>query len=304
MKIAYHRSMKHALRLTAIVLAVLAPLSAAWAEIAVSNAPELRQAVERARKGETIVIAAGRYDLTDLKLPRDVTLKGEGEVTFYSARPTEKGILNPLWDASLRVENIRFEGARAPDLNGAGIRHDGMNLTVVNCIFENNEDGILATGQDEGEIVITGSAFIGNGYGDGYSHAIYAAGGHTLTITASRFTGTRIGHHVKTLTPVTRITGSSFDDADGQTSYSIDATHGGSVTITGNSFIQAADGDNSAIINFDETRGGVAEALIITNNRFVNRNRNGRLLRNDTRLVPVLEGNEVINEAGGKLALD
>jgi len=264
----------------------------------------LRDAVDRAGKGETILIAAGRYDLTDLKLPRDVTLKGDGEVTFYSARPTEKGILNPLWDTSLRVENIKFTGARAPDLNGAGIRHDGMNLTVINCVFENNEDGILATGQDEGVITITGSKFINNGYGDGYSHALYAAGGRSLTITASSFTGTRIGHHVKTLTPETVITGSAFDDADGQTSYSIDATHGGTVRITGNSFIQAADGDNSSIINYDQTRGGVAEALIITGNRFVNRNRNGRLLRNDTDVVPLVEGNEVINEAGGRLALD
>jgi len=76
------------------------------------------------------------------------------------------------------------------------------------------------------------------------------------------------------------------------------------VRITGNSFIQAADGDNSSIINYDQTRGGVAEALIITGNRFVNRNRNGRLLRNDTDVVPLVEGNEVINEAGGRLALD
>ncbi len=296
--------MKHFRSLAALAAFAFTPLSAAWAEIAVASAAELRDAVDRASKGETIVIAAGRYDLTDLKLPRDVTLKGDGAVTFYSARPTEKGILNPLWDASLRVENIRFEGARAPDLNGAGIRHDGMHLTVINCVFENNEDGILATGQDEGEVTITGSAFIGNGYGDGYSHGLYAAGGRTLTITASRFIGTRIGHHVKTLTPVTKITGSSFDDADGQTSYSIDATHGGSLTITGNSFIQAANGDNSTIINYDKTRGGVAEALVITNNRFVNRNRNGRLLRNDTDIVPVLEGNEVINEDGGRLELN
>jgi hypothetical protein len=103
---------------------------------------------------------------------------------------------------------------------------------------------------------------------------------------------------------VTKVTGSSFDDADGQTSYSIDASKGGAVTITGNSFIQAADGDNSTIINYDQTRGGGADALIITGNRIVNRNRNGHLLRNGTSLVPVVEGNEVINEAGGKLALD
>ncbi|WP_428410552.1 NosD domain-containing protein [Hyphococcus sp.] len=275
----------------------------AAAEISVSDAAALEKAVAKARKGETILLAPGQYDLTDLKIPRDLTLKGEGEVVFYTTRPTEKGILNPLWDASLRVENIRFKGARAPDFNGAGIRHDGMDLTVINCIFDTNEDGILATGQDEGVVTISGSAFINNGYGDGYSHGIYMASGRSLTITESRFTGTRIGHHVKSLAAVTKITGSNFDDADGKTSYSIDASKGGNVVITGNSFIQAADGDNSTLINYDQTRGGGADALVISGNRIVNRNRNGRLLRNGTALVPIIEDNEITNEAGGRLSV-
>lgn len=279
-------------------------VSPATAEIAANSASALERAVLKARKGETIVIAPGRYDLTDLKLPQDVTLKGDGEVIFYSSRPTEKGILNPLWDTSLRVENIRFEGARSPDLNGAGIRHDGLHLTVVNCVFADNEDGILATGQPSGVITITGSAFINNGYGDGYSHAIYVAEGQELDIRASKFIGTRIGHHVKSLAVLTRIANSSFDDADGKTSYSVDASRGGRVLITGNSFIQAANGDNSTLINYDQTRGGTADALVITGNRIVNRNHNGRLLRNETGVVPVIEGNNVRNEAGGRFSAD
>ena len=151
-------------------------------------------------------------------------------------------------------------------------------------------------------ITISGSAFIGNGYGDGYSHAIYVADGHTLDIAASRFVGTRIGHHVKSLAAVTRIENSSFDDADGKTSYSVDASRGGHVMIKGNSFIQSADGDNATLINYDQTRGGDADALIIAGNRITNRNRNGRLLRNETDVTPVIEGNEIRNEAGGRMA--
>ncbi len=291
-------------RILALLILIETLATAARAEVAVADAGALAQAVARAKKGETIIVAAGRYDLTDLKIPRDLTLKGEGEVVFYTARPTEKGILNPLWDASLRVENIRFEGARAPDLNGAGIRHDGLDLTVINCVFVSNEDGILATGQDNGVITIKGSAFVGNGYGDGYSHAVYAASGKTLDISASRFVGTRIGHHVKSLAATTRIAGSSFDDGDGKTSYAVDASRGGAVSITGNSFMQAADADNSTLFNYDQTRGGNADSLIITGNRIVNRNRNGRLLRNDTDVTPIIANNEITNEGGGRLALD
>lgn len=293
------------MKLILVLFAVAASfLSGALADIRVDDAASLKRAVADARKGETIIIAAGRYDLTDLKLPRDMTLKGEGEVIFHSTRPTEKGILNPLWDASVHVEGIRFEGARAPDLNGAGIRHDGMHLTVVSCIFASNENGILATGQDEGVITISSSAFVDNGYGDGYSHGIYMASGNTLDISGSRFSGTRIGHHVKSLAATTRIKGSSFDDADGKTSYAVDASRGGAVEISGNSFIQAADGDNSTLFNYDQTRGGDAAALIITGNRIINRNRNGRLLRNDTDVTPVIRGNEITNESGGRLKTD
>ena len=68
--------------------------------------------------------------------------------------------------------------------------------------------------------------------------------------------------------------------------------------------MQAADADNSTLFNYDQTRGGNADSLIITGNRIVNRNRNGRLLRNDTDVTPIIANNEITNEGGGRLALD
>lgn len=285
----------------ACLAAAFSFIAAAHAEVTVDNAKALEKAVRMSGSGETIRVAAGRYDLTDLKIPRDMTIVGDGDVVFYSSEPVAKGILNPLWVSTLRVENIRFEGARSPDLNGAGIRHDGEHLTVVNCVFENNENGILATGQEHGEITIAGSKFIGNGHGDGYSHGIYAASGAALDISGSVFIGTKIGHHVKSLAERTTITHSSFDDADGKTSYSVDTSRGGAVSIKDSVFIQAADGDNSALFNYDLTRGGEAISLEITGNRIINRNRNGRLLRNDSPLTPVIHDNEISNESGGRL---
>jgi len=294
------------MKTVAALCAFLALLAgSAAAEIRVDSAEALTRAVENARAGETILAAPGRYDLTDLKISKPLIIKGAGAgVVFYSSRPTEKGILNPRWDSSLTVENIRFENARAPDLNGAGIRHDGLDLTVINCVFDGNEDGILATGRDEGVITITSSVFINNGYGDGYSHGIYLSSGAALHIASSRFVGTRIGHHVKSLAKETTIENSSFDDADGKTSYSVDASKGGAVRIIGNSFVQAADGDNSTLINYDQTRGGGADELVITGNRIVNRNRNGRLLRNGTALTPVVSNNEIIEEDGGRMSVE
>ena len=41
------------------------------------------------------------------------------------------------------VENIEFSESTVPDENGAGIRQEGAGLTVRNCSFHDNENGIL-----------------------------------------------------------------------------------------------------------------------------------------------------------------
>ncbi len=274
---------------------------AAQAQILVNSAIELRQAIERSNAGDEITIAPGRYEVRDLKLPRDITLRGQGEVVFYASRPVAKGLINPLPGASVRIENIKFMSARSPDQNGAGIRHDGDNLTIIDSIFEDNEDGILSTGSEDGHITIQNSKFLRNGYGDGYSHGIYVVHAASLQVQDTQFIGTRIGHHIKSLARITTIHGSTFDDADGQTSYAVDTSKGGDVEICDNQFIQAANADNSTIINYDLSRGGKPGNLTITDNRITNRHPHGKLLRNKTSVKPLVFGNVIVNEGMGAL---
>ena len=266
-----------------------------------SEADWLIRAVAAAENGATLSVPAGQYDIRDLKIRRDLTLTGDGNVTFFSSRPVAKGLLNPVKGVSLRVENITFIGAASPDNNGAGIRHDGKDLSVVNCEFVENENGILATGEASGVISIRNSRFLRNGYGDGYSHGVYVSSGGALTIEASEFVGTKIGHHVKSLAATTTLVGSSFDDADGRTSYTLDASKGGDVQVLNNRITQAASSDNPAIINYDLTRGGAATRLVIEGNTIINRHRRGRLLRNDTPVAPLIADNDIRDENGGRL---
>ncbi|MEL7488029.1 MAG: hypothetical protein AAGJ87_12530, partial [Pseudomonadota bacterium] len=291
------------MRILLFVLLVVVTASPASAQPANEESAALIAQITRAKSGAIVDIPAGRYDLRDLKIRRDLTLRGDpsGDVEFYSSRSTAKGILNPLPGVSLTVENIAFRGAVSPDLNGAGIRHDGRDLTVRNCRFIDNENGILSTGDERGVVTITTSAFIDNGHGDGYSHGIYMVRGARLAIADSRFVGTRIGHHVKSLARETTITGSTLDDAEGGSSYAVDASRGGAVAISGNTIIQSASSENAAIFNYDLTRGGKAVSLSITDNRIINRRRRGVFLRNATSLSPQAANNTVINENGGTL---
>ncbi len=259
----------------------------------------LVKAINAAPRGATVTVPEGEYDIRDFPVWRSVTLSGAGKVVFYAAGPVSKGILVPKANVSLRVENITFRGAAAPDLNGAGIRHEGLDLTAVNCVFEDNENGILATGSEFARIRIEGSTFLRSGHGDGYSHGIYVSSGERLEVVSSSFIGTRIGHHVKSLARITTVTESRFDDTGGRTSYALDASRGGAVTFSGNTVVKSADADNESIINYDLTRGGGAKSLVIENNRILNRHPRARLLRNPTKLTPRIAGNSIANENGG-----
>ena len=287
------------------IVIIVASLMAGASSARAANSAWLAKAISSAKPGAVIEIPAGDYDLTDQRIAKTLTLKGsaDGKTVLRSASVTEKGILVPLAGVDFRVENITFAGARSWDRNGAGVRHEGRDLTIVNCRFIGNEDGVLATGDENGTIAIEGSLFSENGFGDGLSHGVYVDGAALVSVTNSRFVGTRIGHHLKSLSRKTVVRGTTFDDGHGRGSYAIDVSKGGELVAESNVFIQAGDAENHTIINYDLTRGGSADGLVIQDNKIVNRYRGGNFLRNDTKLVPVMRGNEIENLGGGPLAL-
>jgi hypothetical protein len=287
------------------MIIALFPAAVAAKEPEARTGDWLKKAISTAKSGAVIDIPAGDYDLTDLQISKSLKLVGDpaGGVTFRSAETTEKGILVPLAGVDLYVENISFIGAKSWDRNGAGIRHEGRNLTVSNCRFIANEEGILATGAAAGVIKLLNSEFVDNGFGDGQSHGVYVSSGDRLEVSASRFIGTRIGHHIKSLANTTIVENTVMDDGHGRSSYAIDASKGGDVTIRNNKFIQSADAENYAIINYDLTRGGDAKRLIATGNEIVNYYDGGVFLRNATRLAPSLSENRIENKGKRPIAL-
>ncbi len=287
-----------------IAVAVLAIVATA-AEGAPGNSAWLAEAINSAKSGAVIDIPAGDYDLTDFKIYRSMTLKGaaDGKTVLRSAAVTDKGVLVPLTGVDLRIENITFAGTKSWSRNGAGVRHEGRNLTVVNCRFIGNEDGILSTGDRNGVITIERSLFRDNGFGDGQSHAIYVDGAALVDVKDSKFESTRIGHHLKSLADRTVVRNTTFDDGHGRSSYAIDASRGGALIAENNVFVQASDAENYSVINYDLTRGGSADGVTLTGNKVVNRFRGGVFLRNDTKVAPLMSANEIENLGGKTMAL-
>ncbi|WOI53633.1 right-handed parallel beta-helix repeat-containing protein [Parvularcula sp. LCG005] len=270
----------------AIILAVVLPIDAAAEQLTVGPDRQYRDldaAVRASRAGDELVLQPGRYVAADLKIPHDLTLTGTGDVVLYAPAPVAKGLLVPGAGTEIVVRNLTFEGARSPDRNGAGIRFEGSSLRVEDSTFRRNEDGILATGDPGGMLVIHRSRFEANGHGDGYSHAIYQSRGQRFEVHDSDFVGTRIGHHVKSLAALIVVDNNRFDDGDGEPSYVVDATAGGRLIITNNQVIRRASASQDTLFNYDVSRGGRVGAVTISDNVLTTAKRGTELLRNPER---------------------
>ena len=129
-----------------------------------------------AKDGDNIQIDAGIYR-------RDVAVWRQNNLFIYGdggfAHMKVDGVSaedKAIWvikGNNTKIANIEFSGAKVRDKNGAGIRQEGINLTVLGCYFHDNENGILAGKNPNSEIAIERSEFAYNGAGDGLSHNIY-----------------------------------------------------------------------------------------------------------------------------------
>ncbi|WP_460021546.1 hypothetical protein [Magnetospira thiophila] len=271
----------------------------------------VQEAWAAAQSGDTILVHEGTYSFSGneyysrydpdhpLLIEQDLVIMGVGDVVFDVGQVT-KGALVTQGAANLYVENITFANANNTYLNGAGIRHQGSNLTVVNSTFENNQNGILGGGDGQ-TVHIVGSEFIGNGAGDGFSHAIYISGGDSLVVEDSSFRDTSIGHHVKSLCAETVVRNSILDDGAGTASMNIDVTAGGDLLVEGNTLIQSPASDNPHMIWYSTSRGGTAGSITIRDNVIINNMDGGTVIgvaATDLGLPMVLENNTITDPVG------
>jgi hypothetical protein len=239
-----------------LLLMILAPAPVAdAATLTVGTGKQYRTvagAVAAARDGDVIQVQAGTYTNDFAIVGKKVSIVGVGgmaRLVATTAIGNGKAILVTTTDVTL--DHVEFAGARVADRNGAGIRYEGGRLTVKKCYFHDNENGILADASATGSISIAGSEFARNGYGDGYTHGVYANRIASLTITNSYFHDTRVGHHIKSRAAKTTVSGSRLvDGTNGTASYSIDLPNGGQSLVSSNIIEQSAASQNPALLHF------------------------------------------------------
>jgi hypothetical protein len=218
---------------------------------------ELKRPSDAARvahDGDVIEIDAGIYegDATVWQQHR-LTIRGIGgraQLRANGAHAEGKGIWVIKGNDTL-IESVEFSGAKVADQNGAGIRLEGAGLTVRDCYFHGNENGILTGANPASDIVVEYSEFAHNGFGDGQTHNLYIGNVRTFTLRFSYVHHALVGHNVKSRALENHVTYNRImDEDDGRSSYSIEFPNGGLAFVIGNVIQQGPATENPAIVSY------------------------------------------------------
>ena len=263
-------------------------------------------AIAAAGAGDLILIdAAGSYDGDVCAWSTNgLTLRGvNGRPAIDAAGNHAQG--KAIWVIAgndTTIENIELSGCRVPDANGAGIRQEGVNLTVRHAYFHDNENGILSGARAGSTITIEYSEFAHNGAGDGYSHNLYIGHVDRLVFRHNWSHGAVVGHLLKSraaenVIAYNRLTG----EAGGSESYEINLPNGGLSYVIGNLIEQPPTSQNGAMLDYLSEGFGqnTDDRLFVVNNTFVNNRGSGTFLQiGAAAATPVIARNNIFHGGG------
>ncbi len=232
-------------------------------------------AAKIARDGDVVEIEPGLYASDAAVWTQNrLTLRGRGgraHLRADGAHAEGKGIW-VVKGADTTIENLEFSGARVAYRNGAGIRLEGPGLTLRNCYFHDNENGILTGADLESDVLIEHSEFNRNGAEDGQSHNLYVGTVRSFTLRYSYSHHALVGHNVKSRAIKNYILYNRIaDEQDGRASYAIDLPDGGLSFVVGNLIQQGPENDNRTIVAYGaEGYKNLLNELYFVSNTVVN----------------------------------
>lgn len=263
------------------------------------------QAAKLARDGDIVLIVAETYkgDVAVWQQNR-LLLKGIAGRAHLVAdgRSAENKAIWVLKGDNIRVENMEFSGAEVADLNGAGIRFEGVNLTLRNCHFHHNQMGLLTGANPLSDIAIEGSEFNDNTVDykrcGKLGHNIYIGNIHRFTLSHSYIHDAQTGHNVKSRARENVLLYNRIGDERTASSYLVDFPNGGLAFVIGNQLRQAPDSENAAMLSFaaEQPQNPMPRALYLVNNTFVNDRASGLFVSNHSQVQAILINNLLVGQ--------
>ena len=266
----------------------------------------IASALAASRDGDVLLVDAGTYVNDFSYVSTKVSIIGVGgmvNLVATVAPPNGKAIL--CVDTDCTMQNLTFSGCRVPDLNGAGIRYEGGSLTLRNCAFHDNENGLMSAPVADGTLLIQHCDFGHNGNGNGLTHNLYAGGIKALIVQDSCFHDAVVGHEIKSRAVTSVITGNVIADGpDSTASYSIDLPNGGTATVSGNLIEKGPNAENQSVIHFGgEGLPYAGSSLRVSGNSIVNDRGPGTTgVLNHTAIPAVITGNGFTRFDAGQVA--
>ena len=310
----------------------------------VVDVPTIAQAAAQAHNGDTVQIPAGTYTGPNIIADwtqSNLTIESVGGQAILDNQdqmiPNEKAIF--VIDGNhVTVQGITFKNAHditgAEGDNWAGIRGEGNTLTVQNCKFFDNDDGLVIANDpnamtDHNYVTVSNSEFGYNGFGDGQSHNMYIGEVSCFTLQYSYSHDAEGGHLVKSRALNTyllyndlvdvAVPSDSPDPSPGPpangpglgvgSSSEIDIPYGGASNVIGNIIEKDAIASNHNFLTYNLENSLNApppltctQELYVVNNTFVNNIGTGTLVDANTSEPPtdLLLQNNIL--AGGGTA--
>lgn len=240
----------------------------------------LAAAARQARDGTLIEVDAGDYIADVAAWPQhDLTLRAVGgrvRVVAAGAHVQGKGLFVTRGQRQ-RIEGFDFIGCTVPDRNGAGIRVEAGSLTLVDCGFRDNENGVLTANDEAIELDIVDCDFGPIALRSGLTHNCYVGAIRRLSVTGSYFHGGLLGHLLKSRAAVNHILYNRLtDEAGGRASYELEFPNGGVAVVMGNLIMQSATTENAHVISFGvEGAKWPKQALYLVHNTLVDQKPRG-----------------------------
>lgn len=262
-----------------LLMVLLSAIPAGAVTLMVGRDQQYKQPSEAAgvaHAGDTVEIAPGTYYDCAVWTKDHLTIEGTGPGVVLTDKACQGKAIFVIHANDVTVKNITLQRARVADGNGAGIRAEGINLTVENSKFINNQEGILAGTNPTSSIIIRNSEFDHNGTCSnpgGCAHGIYVNNIALLRIERSRFFDTQTGHHIKSRAARTELIDNHIEDGpDGTASYEVDIPNGGALVMTGNVLEKGPKNQNhsAAVMIGEEGVSQPTPELLFKNNAFTN----------------------------------
>ncbi len=252
--------------------------------------------------GDTILIDPGSYDDCAVWRASHLTIAAAGPGVILGDRVCQQKAIFVTPGNDLTIRGITFTGARAPAHNGAGIRAEGHDLTIIDSHFIDNENGILAAPVADSTIRVLDSEFRDNGVcARECAHGIYIGHIALLDIERSRFVDQHIGHHIKSRALHTMLIDDTITDGpDGTSSYLVDLPNGGDLLLRGCVMEKGRNSDNPlvAISIGEEGVTNPTRRIAVLDNQFRNDLAQPTIfVRNATQVPAELVGNRISGRA-------